>query len=116
MFSFRRRRTGQYLYFLQVVPTTLRRGYQTVDFEQYSVTEVFRPIEIGPYMEELPGLFFRYDMNPIRVDVQYKRPPFPRFLVRTSAIIGGVFAFSSLMHKLLGHVQDSLRPRTRKAL
>ncbi|KAJ8908882.1 hypothetical protein NDN08_005586 [Rhodosorus marinus] len=109
-------KTGQYMYYLQVVPTTLRRGYQTVDFEQYSVTEIFRPTEIGPFMEELPGLFFRYDMNPIRVDVQYKRPPFTRFLVRTSAIIGGVFAFSNLIHKLIGLVQDRLRPRTRKAL
>ena len=55
---------------LQVVPTiysNLRN--HTISTNQYSVTEHFKESNI-PMQHNLPGVFFYYDLSPIKVKVQ----------------------------------------------
>lgn len=52
----------------------------------------------------MPGVFFRYDVFPVRVEVDVSGgsgASVVRLLVRLSAIIGGVFATGSLLCLLL---------------
>mmetsp|Transcript_12508 Transcript_12508/g.38190 ORF Transcript_12508/g.38190 Transcript_12508/m.38190 type:complete len:415 (-) Transcript_12508:1614-2858(-) len=105
---------GQYDYFLKVVPTSLSKGFRFVEFEQYSVTENFKPVQFKDNRFNLPGLFFYYEMNPIRVDVYYVRPSLFHFFVQTCAIIGGVFTVSNLLNELIEYVTKILSPMVRK--
>ncbi|KAK9286241.1 hypothetical protein L1049_014627 [Liquidambar formosana] len=56
-----------YQYFIKVVPTiyTDIRGH-TIQSNQFSVTEHFRSPEFGR-PQYLPGVFFFYDLSPIKV-------------------------------------------------
>lgn len=57
---------GQHQYFLKVVPTTYSASNDgPIETNQFSVTEHFKPSP--PTMQELPGLFFFYDLSPIKV-------------------------------------------------
>ncbi|KAB1206909.1 Endoplasmic reticulum-Golgi intermediate compartment protein 3 [Morella rubra] len=79
---------GMYQYFIKVVPTiyTSIRG-RTVHSNQYSVTEHLRTADVG-YSQSLPGVFFFYDISPIKVTFKEEHVPFLHFMTHISAIIG----------------------------
>ena len=51
----------------------------------------------------MPGIFFRYDVFPLRVEVDAveRGTSITRLLIRLSAIIGGAFATGSLLCLLI---------------
>jgi hypothetical protein len=52
----------------QVVPTVYVNSHnRTILSNQYSVTEHFRPSMSGSPQSQLPGVFFFYDLSPIKV-------------------------------------------------
>lgn len=54
----------------QVVPTMYSDlKNRTINTNQYSVTEHFKESNI-PMQHNLPGVFFYYDLSPIKVDIQ----------------------------------------------
>jgi len=60
---------------LQVVPTEYSDlKNHTIATNQYSVTEHFKESNI-PRQHNLPGVFFYYDMSPIKVPPPLPRPP-----------------------------------------
>ncbi|KAL5969393.1 Endoplasmic reticulum-Golgi intermediate compartment protein 2 [Taenia solium] len=111
-----------YQYFIEVVPTTFRTRIEELDTYQYAVTEQARSINHNNQSHGVPGVFFRYDVFPVRVEVDVSggnSASVVRLLVRLSAIIGGVFATGSLLCLLLRAsvsfclvVKDRLMPVT----
>lgn len=59
---------------------------------QYSVTDYTRTIEHG---QGVPGLFFKYDVEPMSMTVQERTTTLAQFLVRLAGILGGVWVCAS---------------------
>ncbi|VDK73134.1 unnamed protein product [Dibothriocephalus latus] len=86
-----------YQYFIQVVPTTFSTRRRTIETYQYAVTEQGRSISHANGSHGVPGLFFRYDIFPVRVDVVETGETVVRLFIRLSAIAGGVYATVGLL-------------------
>lgn len=63
---------------------------KTLETNQFSVTEYWSRISKGKM--QMPAVFFVFDLAPITVTVRDTRGSFSHFLVRTCAVVGGVFA------------------------
>jgi len=93
-------------YFLKVVPTTFvpLKG-DNMSTNQFSVTESIKVQEHGMSeamgMGKPPGVYFTYELSPIRVSYSETRPTVGEFLTSVCAIIGGVFSLSGLVHRIL---------------
>jgi hypothetical protein len=91
---------GAYQYFLKVVPTVFSESFaargSVTSTNQFSVTDHFKPVdaEAGQF---LPGVFFFYDLSPIKVNLVKRRKPFLEFLTSACAIVGGSFAVSGII-------------------
>ncbi|PWA81347.1 EIF4E [Artemisia annua] len=79
---------GMYHYFSKVVPTiyTNIRG-RTIQSNQFSVTEHYKSPEVG--RQSLPGVFFFYDLSPIKVTFTETYASFLHFMTNVCGIVGG---------------------------
>lgn len=93
-------------YYLQVVPTKLRTVHLKLDTYQYSMTERSRPIDHLQGSHGVPGIFVKYEMSPMMVEVVEKRKPLLQFFIRLIGIIGGIFATSGWLHVMIGIVTE----------
>lgn len=104
-------RTGMYQYFIKVVPTVYSDfGGNKILTNQFSVTEHFRAMEFG-MSGSLPGVFFFYDLSPIKVTVREERASFLHFLTNICAIIGGIFTVSGIIDSFVYHGQRAIRKK-----
>ncbi|EPQ30923.1 uncharacterized protein PFL1_01821 [Pseudozyma flocculosa PF-1] len=76
-------------YFTSVVPTLFidSRG-RRLKTHQYSVTDYSRNIEHGA---GVPGIFIKYDIEPIVLTVRERSTTLVQFLVRLAGVVGGVW-------------------------
>jgi len=83
---------GMYQYFIKVVPTVYTdiRG-RKISTNQFSVTEHYTTGGPGPRV--IPGVFFFYDLSPIKVKFTEERVSFLHFLTNVCAIVGGTVLF-----------------------
>lgn len=87
--------SAMYQYFIKVVPTLYSNRFGTIiKTNQYSVLEYLSHVDI--WSSGVPGVFFSYDLSPIRVDLRESKS-FLHFLTNLCAIIGGVFTVASLV-------------------
>ncbi|KAI5084366.1 hypothetical protein GOP47_0000535 [Adiantum capillus-veneris] len=95
--------SGMYQYFIKVVPTVYKdiRG-QKIQTNQFSVTEHFKTVEVG-MGRSLPGVFFFYDLSPIKVNFNQRTTPFLHFLTNVCAIVGGVFTVFGIIDAFVYH-------------
>ena len=56
----------------------------------------------------MAGIFFKYDMSPLMVEVQEIRRPFWQFLIRLCGIVGGIFATSGMLNSFVGSLTDGV--------
>ena len=54
----------------------------------------------------LPGVFFIYDMSPFQVRRTEETTSFFHFIVRLCAVLGGVFAVSSMLDRFCGGAKE----------
>ena len=101
-------RAHQFQYYMQVVPTKFRTLYNTLSTNQYSVRERNRTIDHRSGSHGMAGIFFKYDMSPLMVEVQEQRKPFWQFLIRLAGIVGGIFATSGMVNLLVGSLTDGV--------
>ncbi|GBG61025.1 hypothetical protein CBR_g18620 [Chara braunii] len=103
--------SGMYQYFIKVVPTIYRdiRG-AVISTNQFSVTEHFRPVEVAS-SRSLPGVFFFYDLSPIKVKFTEERSSFLHFLTNVCAIVGGVFTVSGIIDAFIYHGHKAIKKR-----
>lgn len=93
-------------YFIQVVSTRIRTIAMNVDTYQYAVTEQNRSIDHNRGSHGMPGIFMRYDISPMLVNVSDDRSNIMIFLVRLAAIVGGIFTTSGFLHLVLSGIFD----------
>ena len=75
--------------YLRAAACLLWTGKQ-LQTNQFSVTEYWSRISKGRM--QMPAVFFVFDLAPINVTIRDERGSFLHFLVRTCAVVGGVFA------------------------
>ncbi|KAL6269698.1 hypothetical protein ACE6H2_026609 [Prunus campanulata] len=102
---------GMYQYFIKVVPTlyTNIRG-RTIRSNQYSVTEHFKSSELGR-SQLLPGVFFFYDLSPIKVTLKEEHAPFLHFMTNICAIVGGIFTVAGLIDSFVYHGRRAMKKK-----
>jgi endoplasmic reticulum-Golgi intermediate compartment protein 3 len=129
---------GMHQYFIKLVPTIYQKlGSQSdniikafklkeaaadafdIHSFQYSVTEHLRKLEISAAQMEmatglLPGIFFNYEMSPIRVRLEEKRRSLTHLLTNICAIVGGAFTVGSLIDSILSFVIEACTKDARK--
>lgn len=78
-------------YFVSVVPTTyIDSGKNVLLTNQYAVTDSRKSMSEERFMGGMvPGIFFKYDIEPISVQITESRGSFTHLLVRLFGIIGG---------------------------
>lgn len=87
-----------YQYNLNVVPTIYKKLGVEIDTNQYSTS-----LQKRVYSFEnrgVPGIFFKYDFEPVSLIVEDKRIPFITFLVRLATIYGGIIVLAKYLFKL----------------
>jgi hypothetical protein len=78
-----------YQYFLHVVPTTyVAPRSSPVTTNQYSVTHYTRVMEHG---QGTPGIFFKFDLDPLAIQITQRTTSFLQLIIRCVGVIGGVF-------------------------
>ncbi|CAI5480062.1 unnamed protein product [Closterium sp. Yama58-4] len=88
--------SGMYQYFIKVVPTMYTDSHNhTIASNQFSVTEHFRPAPAHD-QQSLPGVFFFYDLSPIKVQYSERYTSFLHFLTNVCAIVGGIFTVTGM--------------------
>ncbi|KAF9228759.1 DUF1692-domain-containing protein [Gyrodon lividus] len=81
-----------YQYFLHVVPTTYITPRSKLQTNQYSVTHYTRKLSDH---EGTPGIFFKFDLDPMVITMHQRTTSFVQFLIRCVGVIGGVFTCTS---------------------
>ncbi|KAL3144177.1 hypothetical protein ABBQ32_003961 [Trebouxia sp. C0010 RCD-2024] len=103
--------TGMWQYFLKVVPTMYSDvRNNTIFSNQYSVTEHFKPADVQQG-QNMPGVFFFYDLSPIKVQYREEYKSFTHFITSVCAIIGGVFTVSGLIDSFIYHGQKAIKKK-----
>ena len=95
-------------YYIRVVPTKFRTLHRTMSTNQFSVTEHNRTINHRKGSHGAPGIFFKYDLTAMSVEIVEQRRSFVRFLVRLCGIVGGIFATSGMLHALIGSLTEGV--------
>lgn len=95
-------------YFVQVVPTSVETRFSHSRTFQYAATEQNRTISHAKGSHGVPGIYVKYDLSSIRVHVREEHRPYWQFLVRLCGIVGGIFATSGLLHRIISTIVDLL--------
>lgn len=81
-------------YFVDVVPTEVNTFLSRLSTYQYSVKDHERPIDHHKGSHGIPGIFFKYDMSALKVQVTQERDSPIQFIVRLCATISGIYVIS----------------------
>lgn len=77
---------------------------------QYSVTEHFQNQNLNVTNNHLlPGVFFFYDISPVKVDIMEYRESYMRFFTTLCVISGGIFTVSGMLDGAIYHGQNVLK-------
>lgn len=98
---------GQHHYLMKLIPTVLASSPSSAHTtNQYSLAEHF--VKFDPAIPVNPlssaasvGVFFYYDFFPVTIQLVNKRQSLPDFFVSICAIVGGVFALSSILDGII---------------
>lgn len=108
--SIRARGLAQHIYMIQVIPTTYDTGRELLHTNQYSYTQHHQHVQMGPAFQ-LPGVYFRYDINPLMIHIQQKNQGFANFLTRLCAIIGGLYVVFGIVYSLTSTVVKTTKKK-----
>ncbi|GFZ42595.1 hypothetical protein JCM24511_00311 [Saitozyma sp. JCM 24511] len=112
-------------YFLKVVSTTfVYLSGEDIPSHQYSVTQYERDLRLGnaPTRDShghmtshgvlgIPGVFFNYEISPMKVIHTETRQSFAHFLTSSCAIIGGVLTVAGLVDSMIFSGSKALKGR-----
>ncbi|XP_069691671.1 endoplasmic reticulum-Golgi intermediate compartment protein 2 [Periplaneta americana] len=101
--------TMLYQYFVDVVPTEVNTFLSRLDTYQYSVKDHERPIDHHKGSHGIPGIFFKYDMSALKVQVTQERDSPIQFIVRLCAVIAGIYVTSGLINSFVQIVVNILK-------
>lgn len=98
--------THLYQYYLKVVLTNLNSLTYRAEAYQYSVTEQDFVVDHSHGAHGVPGIYFKYEIDALKVSMNENSVPIWKFLVRICAIIGGVLAISGFLNQLSTAIVD----------
>jgi len=99
-----------FMYFLSIVPTTyIDNNNNVLLTNQYSVTDYSRVIDSSKGRMGVPGIFFKYDIEPISVRIAENGMSFVTFLVRLSGLVGGIWVTAGFALKIANRIWSSLQ-------
>jgi hypothetical protein len=82
-----------YQYFMHIVPTTyIAPRSRPVETNQYSVTHYTRVLD---HNRGTPGIFFKFDVDPLKIVLEQRTLGFISFIIRCVGVIGGIFTCMS---------------------
>lgn len=81
-------------YNLKVIPSVFGRLGLEVETTQYSV-QMYETDD-----KYVPGIFFKYDFEPIKMSMIEKRLSFMQFLIRVATIVGGLWVIASWLYRV----------------
>lgn len=91
-------------YFITVVPTTYYASpSRSVRTNQYSVTHYVKHIEHG---QGAPGIFYRFDIDPMAVEVHQRSTLFHDFFIRVAGVLGGMWVCAGWAFKVGGKAAE----------
>jgi hypothetical protein len=97
-------------YFLKVVPTSFAPfSGPKISSQQYSVTESSAGSKGLMGGGRPSGVYFHYELSPIRVDYKETRNSLSEFLTGVCAVVGGVATISGLVHKAVVFAQSRVK-------
>ncbi|KAK1760603.1 endoplasmic reticulum vesicle transporter-domain-containing protein [Echria macrotheca] len=105
----------KFQYFMSVVPTVYslgdpsRMGSRSVVTNQYAVTEQSREVN----EQTIPGIFFKYDIEPILLNIVESRDPFFVFCIKIINILSGALVAGHWGYRLSDWLVDVLGKRRR---
>ena len=95
----------KFQYYLSVVPTVYSVGSKSIYTNQYAVTEQSKEVDD----HWIPGIFVKYDIEPILLAVNESRDGILAFLLKIINIVSGVlvaghwgFTLSDWVHEIMG--------------
>ncbi|KAH8670929.1 endoplasmic reticulum vesicle transporter-domain-containing protein [Xylariales sp. PMI_506] len=106
---------NKFQYFMSVVPTVYTVGHahsasRTIVTNQYAVTE--QSHEVNERM--VPGIFFKYDIEPILLTVEETRDSYLTFLVKIINVLSGVLVAGHWGYTLSDWIRDVIGRRRRQ--
>ncbi len=86
-----------YQYYLKIVPTKfLTYSGKEINNYQYTYSS------FSEYtLNEMPSIFFRYDISPITVEYKQYKETFLNFFINICAILGGVFTVTGIIDAII---------------
>lgn len=84
-----------YHYSLKVIPTIFGKLGHEIDTNQYSIQMYETDNKYAP------GIFFKYDFDPIKISILEKRLSFFQFVIRLVTIIGGLWVIAQWSYKFM---------------
>ncbi|ORY76315.1 endoplasmic reticulum vesicle transporter-domain-containing protein, partial [Protomyces lactucae-debilis] len=93
----------RFQYFVNIVPTTYESRGRRIETNQYAVTEssLSTAESIGDFF---PGIFIKYEIEPVSLMIRDARMPFRKFLVRLLGVLSGIVVSTEMVHRLLGDI------------
>ncbi|ERT02948.1 hypothetical protein HMPREF1624_01252 [Sporothrix schenckii ATCC 58251] len=107
----------RFQYFMSVVPTVYsvgrpgRRGARAIFTNQYAVTEQSAEID----ERNIPGIFFKYDIEPILLNIVESRDGFLLFALKIVNVLSGALVAGHWGFTLSDWVHDVLQRRRRRS-
>lgn len=99
-------------YFIKLIPTRyVNRMGSIIQSTQYSVTEYTSQINNNDITRISPGVYFRYQLMPIRITIEESSLYILPYLTSLCSIIGGVITVSGIIQSLL---TNTLRMKKRE--
>lgn len=96
-------------YHLSLVPTVYTHGSRSIATNQYAVTEQSKQI----HERAIPGIFFKYDIEPILLSVSEQRDGILRFLIKLLNVVSGVMVAGHWGFTLSDWVKDVIGRKRR---
>jgi endoplasmic reticulum-Golgi intermediate compartment protein 3 len=86
----------------------------TVSTNQFAVTEHSRDVSpiFGNQPQGMPGVFFNFEISPMKIKITESRKPFTHFLTDLCAIVGGVFTVAGIIDGVLFTAQKQMEKKT----
>jgi len=103
-----------YQYFLSIVPTVYKQEAKrrVLLTNQYSVTDMSADVAKS---HNLPGIFIKFDFEPLLVNIVEVKKSFFHFLVRLCGIVGGIYVSFGRIYRILFAIYNFFVPNKKSS-
>lgn len=103
----------KFQYYLSIVPTlySIQRTSKSLYTNQFAVTEQSK--EVGH--NNVPGIFFKYDIEPILLLIEETRPGIMQFLLKIVNVVSGVLVAGHWGYRLSEWVKEVWGKRRKRS-